>query len=127
MRTVKRAIAVTFLIAILFAFAGCFGSKDSGGKKYSWDGYEFEVQKTELTEKDDKKYVTVSLEMDKEGMPQKTFKEFAQKGYIKFNDVKPQMIFKYKQNKQGKITYAEVSFKMPDDYEFNEDDLEIKE
>ena len=111
MRTVKRVAAVTFLIAIVFAFAGCFGSKDSG----------------EFTEKDDKRYVTVSLEMDKEGMPQKTFKEFAQKGYIKFNDVKPQMIFKYKQNKQGKITYAEVSFKMPDDYEYNEDDLEIKE
>ena len=61
--------------------------------------------------------------------PNATYKanNLAQKGYIKFNDVKPQMIFKYKQNKQGKITYAEVSFKMPDDYEFNEDDLEIKE
>lgn len=113
MGTMKKITAVILLLSVVLSFAACGGQV----QKYSWGDYEFTVRYAKGTDNYDNKTVMLKLTFGSDGIPQSIFEENLENGKIILDGKEPSTVYLYKQNSNGRITTAEISFTMPKGYE----------
>ena len=122
-KTMKRIVAVTLLISVLFSFAGC------GGKvtRHNWDGHQFTTKYTSVNVGNKDKRIEITLDFGDEGVEQDSLEEKMENGMITLNGELPSMIYRYGETKDGKVAIAAITFTMPLEYSYNESDLVVVE
>ena len=122
-KTMKRIVAVTLLISVLFSFAGC------GGKvtRHNWDGHQFTTKYTSVNVGNKDKRIEITLNFGDEGVEQDFLEEKMENGMITLNGELPSMIYRYGETKDGKVAIAAITFTMPLEYSYNESDLVVVE
>lgn len=122
-KTMKRIVAVTLLISVLFSFAGC------GGKvtRHNWDGYQFTTKYTSVNIGNKDKRIEITLNFGDDGIMQSILEEKLEDGSITLAGELPSSVYRYGEAKNGGIGVAAISFYMPLDYTYNESDLVVVE
>ena len=123
MRTLKQTIAVALLLSMLFALASCGGSKTA----FKMGDYQFTVRYSRGEDHYDYKSVSVTLNFGDAGIPQSLFEEYLEDGKVMLDGKEPGKAYLYKQNSNGLITSADITFHMPVGYQFDESKLTVTE
>ena len=116
-------MAVTLLLSMLFAFASCGGSKTV----FKLGDYQFTAKYTRGEDHYDYKSVSVTLNFGDSGIPQGIFEQYLEDGKILLDGEEPGIAYLYRQNSNGDITTADITFHMPVGYQFDESKLTVIE
>ena len=122
-KTMKRIVAVTLLVSVLFSFAGC------GGKvtRHNWNGHQFTTKYTSVNVGNKDKRIEITLNFGDDGIQQEVLEEKMEDGSITLAGELPSSVYRYGEAKNGGIGVAAITFTMPLDYTYNESDLVVVE
>ena len=127
MRTKSKIVAIALIISIVLTLAACGGKKDL--PKYSIGKYEFtvELKKCEVSTTGERQTVQLLLTMENEGMPKDFFDKKMEEGVFLLDGKTPSPFYNYTKDKKDNIATVYVTFIMPLGYEYDVNDITVKE